>query len=651
MPSFLLRLCWILCTLATSSASAALKWPGVDAEELARTTPQVHPDSGAEVLLHETLLTSYSGSVAHLEIFVRIKVYNDRGVATNALIEIPFSRKNRIKGIAARTLLPDGTIFSLTPKDFFDREVIKAGSLRENLKSFAPPGLRPGAIIEYRYEMKQSEYVYPFIFEFNNKQPTRRSVFKFNTKDRSDYGMSPQILNCQGLKQIFNKDFAAYSLENLPASKDEPFQPPVINRQPVLVFLSRYNHARWYFETNEKLLKDIAGQTKPTRLVSSTLASIVGPTAPPEQKLRKIYDYSRTKILNKSIETTRLTDAQWAQENNTANDTLKAGHGTADDINDVFAALARAAGFEVTAALCNDRELYFLGFDRAQNRIPRAPYVFTHRIIAVLDKEKKYRFFDPGSAYLPFEKLAWKNSETALFVAKKNQPEILFLFAPPATTSIRKRVAVLQLDQKGTLSGMVKIEYTGLWQTGVKYELDDAGQEARDLFVKNEIAPNIEHAEITGINITNADRPDLPLTLSCQLRIPHYSEYTGTRLFFQPLVFSKNTSPVFSEATRHHSIHFLYPCSEDDLLTIILPADYQIEAGSSPGGIGFDSLGKYLGAISLNPKNRTLTLSRNFFRSVVNVPVKDYPQLKAMFDEVHRRDTHVLTLQHTGIAR
>ncbi len=652
-PRHLARiLCALIVTLAVaSSASAAFKWPAINHAELAETTPKVDPDSGAEILLHETCLAGYNGDSAYLEIFVRIKVYNDRGVSANALIEIPFSRKTKIKEIVARTILPDGTILPLAPKDFFDREIIKAGSLRENLKSFAPPGLRPGAIIEYRYEVKQSEHTYPFIFEFQNKQPTCVSTFGFNNVDRNAYAMSPQQLNCPGIKFTHDSQYRFYTLEKIPAAKDEPFQPPLINRVPVLIFLSRYNHERWAHETNEALLLDTGRQTKPSRLVTSTLASLVAPADTPEQKLRKIYDYARTKILNHSLETTRLSDAQWAHENKNATDTLKAGHGTEDDINDVFAALARAAGFEITPVLCSDREFYFLGFDRAQNRIPRTPYVFTHRVIAVLDKEKKYRFFDPGSAYLPYEELAWKNSETTLFVARKDQPEFLFFYAPPPTASVRKRVAVLNLDKEGTLQGTVKIEYTGLWQTGAKFELDDAGQQARDLFVKNEIAPHIEHAEITDIKVTNADRPDLPLTLSCDLRIPHYAELTGTRLFFQPLVFLKNSTPVFPEATRRHSIHFPYPCAEDDLLTILLPADYQIESGSSPGRTDFEKMGHYLGAIILQPKNRTLTLRRGFIRPVVNIPVKEYPQLKAMFDEVHTRDTHVLTLKRTEPAK
>ena len=66
-----------------------------------------------------------------------------------------------------------------------------------------------------------------------------------------------------------------------------------------------------------------------------------------------------------------------------------------------------------------------------------------------------------------------------------------------------------------------------------------------------------------------------------------------------------------------------------------------------PGGSSFDDMGKYLGAIALNPKSRTLTLRRGFIRPVVNVPVADYPKLKTMFDEIHTRDTHVLTLKRT----
>ncbi len=640
----------LLCVIAVAGFTAAFKWPELDPQLLAETTPVVDAEAGAEIVRQDVFLKRYSGTVATLEIFVRIKIYNERGVSDNALIEIPFNRRKKIRDLTARTVLPDGTILTLTPKDFFDREIIKAGGLRESVKSFAPAGLIPGAVVEYSYELKQSEYTYPFIVEFQNKQPTRRSEFRFNISDWRDYGMQPQRFNCKGLTENRDERFATFTLHNISASNEEPFGPPAINREPALIFLSRYNHGRWLAEVNQSLFKDITAKTKPHRLVTRTLASIIDEGDTETQKLKKIYEFCSTKLINKTLESTRLTEAQWSQNNKNPADTLKAGFGTADDINDAFAALVRAAGFEVSVALCNDRSFYFLGFDRERTNIPRAPYVFTDRVIAVRNTEKRFLFFDPGYGYLPFGQLSWKNTETALFVAKKDTPEFLFVFPAASTAALRKRRATLQLDAEGTLEGDVTIEYSGLWQTSARHELDDAGTDALAAFMAQEVFPHLTHAEISEIRIENPASVDKPFVAKCRVRVPHFAEFTGSRLFLQPIAFQKNAPSVFPETRRRHPVLFPYARAEDDLFTITLPADYEIEAGSSPGGLNFEKHGQYLAIITLAQKKRLLSVRRAFIRNAIAAETKEYPAIKAMYDEVHTRDSHVLTFKRTDLA-
>ena len=129
----------------------AAKWQPVDPAELADTKPQVDPEAGAEILLREVVIHHNEIDEFVRTYYVRAKIYNQRGLEEFAKVELAYDKKTTVRDIAARTIKPDGTILELGKKDVYDRVVVKAGSERVNVKSFAPAGLEVGAIVEYSY--------------------------------------------------------------------------------------------------------------------------------------------------------------------------------------------------------------------------------------------------------------------------------------------------------------------------------------------------------------------------------------------------------------------------------------------------------------------------------------------------------------------
>ena len=149
-------------------------------------------------------------------------------------------------------------------------------------------------------------------------------------------------------------------------------------------------------------------------------------------------------------------------EINSAAETLKIGAGTPQEINALFAAFARAADFDVRIVACNCRTFILFSPDIA------APFVISGRAIAV-SVEGKWKYYDPGSTYLPAGSLPWFSSDTTSLIGDaKGSGELRCIIGTPAEANTRIRKAALNLKEDGTLEGDVEETYSGLWEAEYK---------------------------------------------------------------------------------------------------------------------------------------------------------------------------------------
>src|ERR1044072_2989834 len=124
--------------------------------------------------------------------------------------------------------------------------------------------------------------------------------------------------------------------------------------------------------------------------IKKKAAEITASAKTPEEKLDKIFQFCRTTIKNTNDVNSGFSDDQIEKlkENKKPSDTLKRGVGPAMDINLLFAALSKAAGFETRVALLPDRgKLLF-------NRNEVVPGALRPSNIAVKIGEH-WQFFDP----------------------------------------------------------------------------------------------------------------------------------------------------------------------------------------------------------------------------------------------------------------
>ena len=174
-------------------------------------------------------------------------------------------------------------------------------------------------------------------------------------------------------------------------------------------------------------------------------------------------------------------------------------------------------------------------------------------------------------------------------------------------------------------------------------------REKREESIKDEIKKKMSTAEISNVSILHFDDSSKPLTYVMTIKVPNYASKAGRRMILQPGVFEFGASPVFSSATRTHSVHFPYPWSESDSIEIKLPDGYMLDNADSPTDVG-DSGGiaKNSISIAINNTSNTLVYKRNFSfggGGKILFPVGSYTPLKSLFDAFHKSDTHAIALR------
>jgi hypothetical protein len=216
-------------------------------------------------------------------------------------------------------------------------------------------------------------------------------------------------------------------------------------------------------------------------------------------------------------------------------------------------------------------------------------------------------------------------------------------------TSLSQRTGKFKLLEDGTLEGEGRIEYTGNQAISRRESgFQDSAAQREEEF-KNEIKERVPTAEISNLAIENFEDASKPLTCVFKIRIPGYAQKTGKRLFLQPGFFEYGLSPVFSSATRTHALYFPYPWSESDSVEIELPKNYALDNTDVPAPVeDSQKIAALSLKISVDTAANSIKYSRRFhFGGGGNIyfPVNGYQPLKNLFDEIHKADSHTITLK------
>jgi hypothetical protein len=654
--------CWP--ALAQSSFAIDTTWLPITDAERDMKAPVVDKEAGVEALFWRVHVRDEVVGGRDLQRvfyhYVRLKIFDGKGKEAAATIDLPFLNKTSILYVAGRTVKADGTELELKKDSIYERDLVRAGHTRLRVKSFAMPGVEPGAIVEYRW--KEISYEPRSLYirtQFQREFPVQKVTYFFAPLPSQYTGYRMSILPFHCSLPPFQSDqagFQFFTLENMPAFHEEPMMPGEPNvRSWALVFYSDGAHREpekyWTNVGKEQYNKYLKPAIKANNDIKEAAETATSNAKSDEEKVLALIRYIRKNL--RELFSSQVTDAERAQilkdmpkdRYRTASEIFKSGIGDSDELNTLFAAMASSAGLEVRPALTADRQdIVFVP--------AMTDSYFLRHIDMGVNVGGGWKLYDVSTRELPANMLSWTEEGMQALLSDSKKPSFIQAPVAPPEASARVRTAKLTLAEDGSIDGDIDLQYSGHSARDRRYELEGESDARRLERFKDELNKMYPDAEISDPRIENASDPEKPLTLHYHLKAAGYAQRTGKRLLLQPFFFQRGAAPVFSASQRKYPVFFSYAWKEHDSITIELPPGFALDNADAPAPLDFGQPGAYKVQIMTRGGHqlileRDLTFGKD---GRIFFPVEVYPQLKRIFEEIQKRDDHTISLKQTVTA-
>ncbi len=640
-------------------------WLPVTEAQRNMKAPVVEKDAGVEALFWNVhVRDEIMGGQDIRRVFyhyVRLKIFDEKGKEKAATIDIPFSENTSIMYVKGRTIKADGTEVALRSDSVYERDLVRTGRTRLKVKSFAMPGVEPGAIVEYRWqELRNDPRILYARLQFQREFPIQKVTYFIwpLSRDYTSYSMSIWPFNCKpSALQRENDGFQSTSLENVPAFREEPMMPGEPNVRPwVLMFYSeggnRRDPEKYWNDTGKDLYNRLLKPAlKANNEIKQAAAGAIEGVAGDEQKVLALVKYIRKNLRN--LFSAEVTEAERAKilkqmpkdRERTSAEIFKQGIGTSDELNTLFAAMATSVGLEARPAMVADREdVVFV-----PNMTDR---YFLRSIDMAVNIGGKWKLYDVSAHLLPANMLSWREEGMKALLSDPKKP--LFVESPlsPPEASAGIRSAKLMLLEDGSIEGDVDQQFSGHLALDRRSEMKDDTEARRLERLKEQTAKVFPDAEISDLRIENVDDPETPLKLHYHVKMAGYAQRTGKRLLVHPLFFQRGVPPLFASAERRHPIIFPFGWQEHDRVSIDMPDGFVLDNAENPGGLNFGAPGSYELKMSVSGGReliceRDLTFGKEGFLAY---PTDAYPSLKKLFDTVRQHDDVTISLKQAATA-
>jgi hypothetical protein len=628
--------------------SFAIGFQPVVPEELKMTGDPLAPGAPA-IILFRQVDRDDNGRTSHEDNYFRIKILKEEG-RKYADVEIPFfANSGNIVNVKGRTIHPDGSIVNFDGK-VFSKQIVKSKGFKYFARTFTLPAVDVGSIIEYSYTEDLAEHLI-----FDSHWMLSDELFTKNAK----FSLKPYVGTYQNfaLRWTWNAlpagttppkegpdHIMRMEASNIPAFRVEDFMPPQDELKSRVDFYYSEDSVesdpdKFWKKVGKKLngnVEDFVGKRKAMEQAAST---IVAAGDSPEVKLEKIYARVQ-QVRNTSYEQNKTEQEEKREKEKAAEnveDVWKRGYGNGRDINRLFLALARGAGFEAYAVRASDREKFFFN--------PKIMDAYKLDADLVLVKVAgKDVYLDPGSAFTPYGILPWEETGVRGLRLDKDGGTWIETFMPESSASRVERKAAFKLNpETGGLEGKLTVTYTGI--EALNRRVDQRHQD--DTERKKTLEDEVREFVPAAIEIDLKNQPDwksssLPLVAEFEIKIPGWASSAGRRALLPVGIFSAQEKHVFDHNERVHPIYFEFQNQKIDDITIELPAGWKV--ATLPKAI--DQNGQVVGyACKVENNQEKLHLSRKLTLDILLLESKYYPALRAFFQSVRTGDEAQIVLQ------
>jgi hypothetical protein len=646
--------------------TAALDTAGAEAQELPNLPPITPEDlalkdnsasgGAAAIILYYAVDTDNTKSTeAHA---VRIKVFREEG-KKHANVAIPyFDKATRVEEIRARTVGPDGKLTEFADQ-IYDREVVKAKKFRVNAKVLTLPNVQVGSIIEYSYRLHfkgdipdvfrhpvrylvNSVYTYPAA-EWTIQQDlfVRHAHFmlrpvKEGAQIHEHHVAMPENVTLRRMSD----GSIELDMENVPAYEEEEYAPPedcLKTRIDLYYAVNFYGPEGYWMGLGKRRADQYDPLIGKSKGVEREVARLIAANDSGDSKLRKIYARVQQirAVSYESEKTEKERRQENLKENKSAEDVLNRGYAFGNEINLLFVALARAAGFEAYPVLVTSRNHSFFMTDFPNE------YQLNAMVVEVRDGSNTI-YLDPATRFCPYGLLPWEEADTGGVRVDRVWSKVASTPSSKSADAVTRRKADLRLNEQGGLRGKVEVMYLGQEALSRRLEGLREDEPAR----RKELEESMENglppgATVKLLSSEGWESPESPLKAEFEIEVPNFAAEAGRRLVLPLGVFHISQQNPFPSPRRVHPIYFGYPQETYEEVKVELPGGMQVE--SLPAAKKADQGAAYY-EFSAEREGNTLRMKRAWRISSYYVRQQQYPILRGFYEQVLAGDSQQATL-------
>jgi hypothetical protein len=645
-------LCLLGCCLPVRQAAAA-EWLPISEADLKMTAEPKAPGAAAIMLYREVNRSDFE---EYEEQYVRIKILREEG-RNWANWQISYIESiQSVRAIQARTIEPDGTIVPFNG-EIYDKPIYKDKTTNWLVKAFTLPSVEVGSIIEVRWKINLPINRLYFSSEWILSDELYTRDAKFSLTPNPNYAL--RWAWPRGLPPSTSPPEEAHGqihleAHDIPAFVVEQHMPPENElRMRVDFYYYRAGSSRnGTAYTDPKVFWKIIAHERFDRAepfmdhasaMRSAVAQVVQASDPPESKLRALYARVQ-QVRNVSHESAAESEANRDEVKNihSVADVWKLGFGTGYEVNLLFVAMARAAGFEAYPVILSSRAKHFFNMDFMNE------YELNANAVQVKLGDKDV-YLDPASPFMPFASLPWTETGVQGLRVDREGTWIRTPMPPAADSRVERKVE-LRLDGN-TLSGKLTVSYSGLEASYRRLRERYEDDTARRKFLEEQVERSIP----VGSRARLTSSPDwtgseAPLVARFDLEIPGWGTLAGKRQLLAVGLFSAEEKHTFEHAVRVQPIYFDFPYQQLDDITIDVPPPWAVQSIPDPQTIDLKGI-TYKYASDSNP--HSLHLTRELTLNLSLVDQKYYDTLRHFYQSVRTCDEQeaVLSSQSSAAAQ
>jgi hypothetical protein len=222
--------------------------------------------------------------------------------------------------------------------------------------------------------------------------------------------------------------------------------------------------------------------------------------------------------------------------------------------------------------------------------------------------------------------------------------------------SLTDRRATLQLSANGTVTGAIKITFTGSAGLNLRADSISEDQAAVETSLEKDMQASVPPGvQLKLASLTGLSNPDSPIVASFTVS-GTLGTTTKTRLVFSEQFFQANAKALLPSSTRSFPIAFPGAYGVRDTVAIQIPSGFRLEAQPAPQSLSLKSDTFYKTSIQIMTQATStqsqsppfLVIQRVFALSRLDYPATEYPALHAYFGEIAAHDQEQMILHTTA---